>query len=58
MTLADEGSDELLVEGTPSERVAMVWALTRSAYAFVDEAPRPYTRATMPGRMLRGLGPG
>lgn len=42
------------VEGTPSERVAMVWSITLDAWASSGrELPR-YDRRRAPGRMLRG----
>jgi hypothetical protein len=39
---------------TVDERLALVWTLTRRQWAFAGlEIPR-YTRAEMPGRILRG----
>jgi hypothetical protein len=46
------------VEATPCERFAMVRRLTLAAYAMSENEHSHYTRATMPGKMLRGLGPG
>lgn len=48
----EELSDSRISESI-DERLAMVWALTREQWAFAGiELPR-YSRAEMPGRLLR-----
>lgn len=54
--LADESSGELVKHGTPSECVAMVWRLTRDAWAFSGRAIPSYGKADMPGKISRGRG--
>jgi hypothetical protein len=41
---------------TPSERVAMVWSLTLDAWAMSGKPLPTYTRAEIPGRVVRGRG--
>lgn len=41
---------------TASERMAMVWHLTLDAWAMSGRPVPAYTRADMPGRMVRGRG--
>jgi hypothetical protein len=38
---------------TVDERIALVWTLTRRQWAFSGRAIPKYTRAGMPGRVLR-----
>ena len=49
---ADDGS-EVMTAGTPSDRVAMVWALTLDAWAMSGKPIPDYPRAAMPGRIVR-----
>jgi len=49
-----EGDDQGFVEGTPGERVAMVWRLTQDAWAFSGRPIPDYSRDKMPGRIIRG----
>ena len=50
--LADDGGD-VMTAGTPSERVAMVWALTLDAWAMSGKPIPDYRREVMPGRLVR-----
>jgi hypothetical protein len=42
---------------TPEQRVALVWELTRGAWALSGQTFPTYSRAEMPGRVLRPGGP-
>ena len=37
-TLLDQGSDDLIPDATPAERMGMVWQLTLDAWTFMDPA--------------------
>lgn len=49
----DEPGDDLSAMTTPAERLAMVWELTERAWLLQGARPSPYTRATMPIRIIR-----
>jgi hypothetical protein len=47
-------SDAIFVRhGTPGERIGMVWRITLDAWASSGRSMPQYTRATMPGRVIR-----
>ncbi len=51
--LREEGLTDERDVTTVDERIALVWTLTRRQWAFAGR-PRPeYTRASMPGQLLR-----
>lgn len=52
--LGEEPPDDILEHTTADERLAMVWELTRRMWMLQGERPCPYTRETMPVRVLRG----
>jgi len=54
--LDDEDDLASLARFSPSERVAMVWQLTLDAWAMSGKPMPTYTRATMPGRLVRRHG--
>ena len=39
---------------SPSERLALVWRLTEDAWAMSGKEIPQYSRAQMPGRLIRG----
>jgi hypothetical protein len=47
-----------LVEGLPGDLIGMVTELTRAAWAMSGEPLPRYTRAQMPGRIIRNNGDG
>lgn len=53
-TLSDApGAEDLRATTTPEQRLAMMWELARGAWALTG-APMPdYSRADMPGRVIR-----
>ncbi len=52
--LADEPVlDPDVLAMTPSARVAMVWQVTRDAWAWAGRCIPTYERGSMPGRILR-----
>ena len=53
---AQEAAD-LSAFTTPEQRVAMVWELTRGAWALSGRPMPTYARAEMPVRMVRPGGP-
>ncbi|MFO7564352.1 MAG: hypothetical protein R6X02_17020 [Enhygromyxa sp.] len=53
-TLEDQSDAAIVTHGTPGERVAMVWQVTLDAWASSGRPLPEYTRATMPGRIIRG----
>ncbi len=54
LTTLEVQSDAILVRhGTAAERVGMVWAITLDVWASSGRALPEYTRATMPGRVIR-----
>jgi len=52
-TLAEQADAAIVRGGTPGERVAMVWRVTLDAWASSGRPLPSYTRAEMPGRVLR-----
>ncbi len=50
-TLADERDE--LVQGTPAERIAMVWSMTLDAWALSGKPLPVYRREDMPGVVIR-----
>jgi hypothetical protein len=46
--LGDEPSDDLSATTTPEERLSMVWALTRDAWALAGREIPAYSRSEMP----------
>ncbi len=58
LRLEDEDGGALAPAGTsPAELVASVWSLTLDAWALSGRPLPTYTRAEMPGRVVRGRGP-
>ncbi|MGH7534017.1 MAG: hypothetical protein ACREMG_00380 [Gemmatimonadales bacterium] len=53
LRLGDEPSDDLSRITTPEERLAMVWELSARMWELTGQALPSYTRATMPGRVIR-----
>jgi hypothetical protein len=54
LTTLEAQSDAIIVRhGTPAERVAMVWQITLDVWASSGRELPEYTRATMPGRIIR-----
>ncbi len=53
-TLDDQEDAAIVRTGTPGERIAMVWRVTRDAWASTGQPMPSYTRAEMPGRVIRG----
>ena len=50
----DESSSDLVADTTPSQRVAMVWALTLDAWASSGRPLPDYRRSESPGQIRRG----
>lgn len=56
LTTLAEQADAAIVRGeTAADRVAMVWRVTLDAWATSGQPLPTYTRAEMPGRVIRGL---
>jgi hypothetical protein len=54
LTTLEAQSDAIIVRhGTPAERVAMVWQITLDVWASSGRELPEYSRATMPGRIIR-----
>jgi hypothetical protein len=51
--LRDEELTDSRDTSSVDERIALVWTLTRRQWAFAGRAIPTYTRAAMPGRVLR-----
>lgn len=51
--LGEEPPDDLCDHTTADERLAMVWELTRRIWMLQGARPCPYTRTTMPIRIIR-----
>ena len=49
----DRDYDVIVRHGTPAERMAMVWQITLDVWASSGRKLPEYTRATMPGRIIR-----
>lgn len=56
--LGEEDEPDLLATTTASERVAMVWRLTRDAWAMRGLPIPDYERSEAPGRLVRKHGSG
>ena len=52
-TLAEAPGDDLSASTTAEQRVAMVWELSAQAWALTVRPVPDYTRAEMPGRVIR-----
>jgi hypothetical protein len=52
--LRDEELTDPRDAATVDERMARVWILTRQQWAFAGREIPTYTRAEMPGRLIRG----
>ena len=53
-TLADApGAEDLRATTTAEERLAMMWELTLGAWSLTGKPLPDYTRANMPGRIIR-----
>lgn len=50
--LGDEPLEDLLATTNASERVAMVWRLTRDAWALAGKSMPDYARSEAPGRVI------
>ncbi len=50
---AAPGAEDVSATTTPEERIAMMWELTRGAWSLSGLPFPDYTRANMPGRMIR-----
>lgn len=51
--LGEEPPDDIVAYTTPDERLAMVWELTHRVWELQGSPPCPYTRATIPVRIVR-----
>jgi hypothetical protein len=56
-TLAEAPGDDLSASTTAEERVAMVWELSAQAWALTGRPWPEYSRAEMPGRVIRPVKP-
>lgn len=53
-TLADApGAEDLSATTTPEQRIGMMWELTLGAWSLTGLPLPDYTRANMPGRLIR-----
>jgi hypothetical protein len=52
-TLVGQADAAIVRHGTASERIAMVWRITLDAFASAGLPLPSYSRADMPGRVLR-----
>lgn len=52
-TLAHQADAAIVREGTPGERVAMVWRVTLDVWASSGRPMPSYARSEMPGRVIR-----
>lgn len=53
VALRDEELTDPRDTATVDERIALVWTLTRQQWAFAGREMPKYTRAEMPGRLVR-----
>ena len=53
--LGEEPEDDLSAL-SPGERIAMVWQLTRDAWAVMGAESPGYSRSEIPGKVVRGRG--
>lgn len=51
--LGEEPGDDISDITTPDQRLKMVWELTERMWKLQGSPPCPYTRATMPVRVVR-----
>lgn len=47
------GAEDLSASTTPEQRLAMMWELTLGAWSLTGLPLPDYTRASMPGRLIR-----
>lgn len=47
------GAEDLSAGTTPEERLGMMWELTVGAWALTGKPMPDYSRANMPGKMIR-----
>jgi hypothetical protein len=52
-TLDDQADAALMRDATPARRIAMVWQITLDVWASSGRPLPSYTRAEMPGRVVR-----
>jgi hypothetical protein len=52
--LGDEPDDDISATTTAEERLAMMWPLARRAWSISGRAFPEYSRAEMPGCVIRG----
>ena len=52
--LGEEPDDDLNGQTTAAQRVGMMWQLAKDAWASTGRPLPSYTRAEMPGRIIRG----
>ena len=53
-TLAEaQGAEDLSATTTAEQRLAMMWELTVGAWSLTNEPMPDYSRANMPGRIIR-----
>jgi hypothetical protein len=55
-TLDDQTDAALVPDATPARRIAMVWQITLDVWAASGRPLPSYTRAEMPGRLIRSDG--
>lgn len=56
-TLAEApGAEDLSATTTPEERLAMMWELALGAWSLTGQPMPDYSRANMPGRVIRPEG--
>jgi hypothetical protein len=51
--LDDQADAALVLDATPARRIAMVWQITLDVWATSGRPLPSYTRAEMPGRLIR-----
>lgn len=52
-TLDDQADAAIVRHGTPAQRIAMVWQITLDVWASSGRPLPSYTRAEIPGRLIR-----
>jgi hypothetical protein len=55
-TLHDQTDAALVRDATPARRIAMVWQITLDVWASSGQPSPSYTRAEIPGRLIRSDG--
>lgn len=53
-TIEAQDDAAIVREGTPADRIGMVWQITLDVWASSGRPMPEYTRETMPGRVIRG----